>query len=365
MSGYYHKPVMPREVMELLDLKRGMTVVDCTVGGGGHARLMLRSVLPSGFLVGIDQDPEAIEAANATLKETLKDAAKDAAKDAVKDAARDAMADVVKDDMADTIIDTATDAIADAAEDLAKKPPFILIHSNFSRIKEIMRALGIQGADRALIDLGVSSHQLDEAERGFSYQRQGDLDMRMNTLSDGPKAGDIVMNSDAKELERIFSRYGEERWSRRIAEFIVRERENSPIRTTADLVEIIKKAIPAAARRDGPHPAKRCFQALRIHINNELDILEQAIADLIEILKPGGRLAVISFHSLEDRIVKETFRKNEAACACPRNMPVCVCGNKKLGRALTRKPVLPGDDEVVENPRSASAKLRVFEKGVA
>jgi 16S rRNA (cytosine1402-N4)-methyltransferase len=215
------------------------------------------------------------------------------------------------------------------------------------------------------MDLGVSSHQLDEATRGFSYQRQGELDMRMNPLSDAPTAFEVVMKSDVEELERIIRQYGEERWSKRIAEFIAAEREAAPIRTTDQLVTVIKKAIPAGARREGPHPAKRTFQALRIYINEELDILEQAISDAVGVLGQAGRLAAISFHSLEDRIIKNTFKKLATGCTCPKSMPICVCGKKEAGRILTVKPVLPGRDEVDANPRSRGAKLRVFEKGAA
>lgn len=211
-----------------------------------------------------------------------------------------------------------------------------------------------------LLDIGVSSHQLDEAERGFSYQQDAPLDMRMNP--DRPfSAYDVVNGYDEDELDRVIFTYGEERWARRIAQFIVKERENKPIETTGELVDIIKKAVPKGARKDGPHPAKRTFQAIRIEVNGELEVLQRAIDDVAARLAVGGRLCIITFHSLEDRIVKEAFRKQENPCICPPQFPVCVCGKKPLGRVITRKPILPSKEELEENPRSRSAKLRVLE----
>ena len=224
----------------------------------------------------------------------------------------------------------------------------------------ILDSLGIEKIDGMLLDIGVSSHQLDEAERGFSYQQDAPLDMRMNP--DRPfSAYDVVNGYDEDELDRVIFTYGEERWARRIAQFIVKEREAKPIETTGELVDIIKKAVPKGARKDGPHPAKRTFQAIRIEVNGELEVLQRAIDDVAARLAVGGRLCIITFHSLEDRIVKEAFRKQENPCICPPQFPVCVCGKKPLGRVITRKPILPSKEELEENPRSRSAKLRVLE----
>jgi 16S rRNA (cytosine1402-N4)-methyltransferase len=208
--------------------------------------------------------------------------------------------------------------------------------------------------------LGVSSFQLDQCNRGFSYKQDSRLDMRMN-IKDKKCAAGVVNSYSQQDLERIFLDYGEERWAARIAEFIVRERRLRPIETTGHLVEVIKKAVPHGARKDGPHPARRCFQALRIEVNGELDALKTALSDFVEALKNSARIAVITFHSLEDRIVKQEFKRFEDPCECPRSFPICVCGKKPLGRVVTRKPLLPSEQETEENPRSRSAKLRVFE----
>lgn len=224
----------------------------------------------------------------------------------------------------------------------------------------ILDSLGIEKIDGMLLDIGVSSHQLDEAERGFSYQQDAPLDMRMNRTRPF-SAYDVVNGYDEDELDRVIFTYGEERWARRIAQFIVKEREAKPIETTGELVDIIKKAVPKGARKDGPHPAKRTFQAIRIEVNGELEVLQRAIDDVAARLAVGGRLCIITFHSLEDRIVKEAFRKQENPCICPPQFPVCVCGKKPLGRVITRKPILPSKEELEENPRSRSAKLRVLE----
>ena len=234
------------------------------------------------------------------------------------------------------------------------------VRDNFGNIANILDSLGIEKIDGMLLDIGVSSHQLDEAERGFSYQQDAPLDMRMNP--DRPfSAYDVVNGYDEDELDRVIFTYGEERWARRIAQFIVKEREAKPIETTGELVDIIKKAVPKGARKDGPHPAKRTFQAIRIEVNGELEVLQRAIDDVAARLAVGGRLCIITFHSLEDRIVKEAFRKQENPCICPPQFPVCVCGKKPLGRVITRKPILPSKEELEENPRSRSAKLRVLE----
>ena len=240
------------------------------------------------------------------------------------------------------------------------KDRITFVRDNFGNIANILDSLGIEKIDGMLLDIGVSSHQLDEAERGFSYQQDAPLDMRMNP--DRPfSAYDVVNGYDEDELDRVIFTYGEERWARRIAQFIVKEREAKPIETTGELVDIIKKAVPKGARKDGPHPAKRTFQAIRIEVNGELEVLQRAIDDVAARLAVGGRLCIITFHSLEDRIVKEAFRKQENPCICPPQFPVCVCGKKPLGRVITRKPILPSKEELEENPRSRSAKLRVLE----
>ena len=266
---------------------------------------------PKTALIGIDRDPEAIEAAKKRLNE------------------------------------------------FSGRVTFV--NRNFSEIKDILNELGIEFINGAVLDLGVSSYQLDNVGRGFSYMNNAPLDMRMNR-SDDLSAYDVINRYSLDELTRIFFEYGEEKWSRRIADFIAREREKKPIETTFELVDIIKAAIPKKARLDGGHPAKRIFQAVRIEVNGELRILETAIKDFIDVLAPGGRLAVITFHSLEDRIVKQTFAALAKGCTCPKEFPVCVCGKKPQIRLLTRKPIEPGKEEIENNSRSKSAKLRVAEK---
>jgi len=221
--------------------------------------------------------------------------------------------------------------------------------------------LNIGGVDGMLIDLGVSSHPLDDPSRGFSYMHDAPLDMRMNQDA-SYNAYEVVNHMSEKDLYHVIKEYGEERWAKRVAEFIVKERLEKPIETTYELVEVIKKAIPQGARKDGPHPAKRTFQAIRIAVNRELEIIEPTINDIVEKLNTGGRLCIITFHSLEDRIVKQAYKKLENPCTCPSNMPICVCGKKPMVKIITRKPILPSIEEVEENPRSRSAKLRIIEK---
>ena len=306
---FHHISVLLNECIDNLNIKPDGIYVDGTMGGGGHS-LEIAKRLTTGRLICIDQDPNAHEAAGKRLAEY--------------------------------------------------KDRITFVRDNFGNIKSILDSLGIEKIDGMLLDIGVSSHQLDEAERGFSYQQDAPLDMRMNP--DRPfSAYDVVNGYDEDELDRVIFTYGEERWSRRIAQFIVRERENKPIETTGELVDIIKKAVPKGARKDGPHPAKRTFQAIRIEVNGELEVLQRAIDDVAARLAVGGRLCIITFHSLEDRIVKEAFRKQENPCICPPQFPVCVCGKKPLGRVITRKPILPSKEELEENPRSRSAKLRVLE----
>ena len=306
---FHHISVLLNECIDNLNIKPDGIYVDGTMGGGGHS-LEIAKRLTTGRLICIDQDPNAHEAAGKRLAEY--------------------------------------------------KDRITFVRDNFGNIKSILDSLGIEKIDGMLLDIGVSSHQLDEAERGFSYQQDAPLDMRMNP--DRPfSAYDVVNGYDEDELDRVIFTCGEERWARRIAQFIVKERENKPIETTGELVDIIKKAVPKGARKDGPHPAKRTFQAIRIEVNGELEVLQRAIDDVAARLAVGGRLCIITFHSLEDRIVKEAFRKQENPCICPPQFPVCVCGKKPLGRVITRKPILPSKEELEENPRSRSAKLRVLE----
>ena len=306
---FHHISVLLNECIDNLNITPDGIYVDGTMGGGGHS-LEIAKRLTTGRLICIDQDPNAHEAAGKRLAEY--------------------------------------------------KDRITFVRDNFGNIANILDSLGIEKIDGMLLDIGVSSHQLDEAERGFSYQQDAPLDMRMNP--DRPfSAYDVVNGYDEDELDRVIFTYGEERWARRIAQFIVKERENKPIETTGELVDIIKKAVPKGARKDGPHPAKRTFQAIRIEVNGELEVLQRAIDDVAARLAVGGSLCIITFHSLEDRIVKEAFRKQENPCICPPQFPVCVCGKKPLGRVITRKPILPSKEELEENPRSRSAKLRVLE----
>ena len=306
---FHHISVLLNECIDNLNIRPDGIYVDGTMGGGGHS-LEIAKRLTTGRLICIDQDPNAHEAAGKRLAEY--------------------------------------------------KDRITFVRDNFGNIKSILDSWGIEKIDGMLLDIGVSSHQLDEAERGFSYQQDAPLDMRMNP--DRPfSAYDVVNGYDEDELDRVIFTYGEERWARRIAQFIVKEREAKPIETTGELVDIIKKAVPKGARKDGPHPAKRTFQAIRIEVNGELEVLQRAIDDVAARLAVGGRLCIITFHSLEDRIVKEAFRKQENPCICPPQFPVCVCGKKPLGRVITRKPILPSKEELEENPRSRSAKLRVLE----
>lgn len=310
--SFHHKPVLLQEVLEQLDPSPGKVMIDCTAGGGGHSRALLERLLPDGRLLALDQDVEAI----AALRETLRDF----------------------DDR-----------------------NYQIVHSNFINLKNIAADMGLQDVDGILFDLGVSSHQLDEQERGFSYQQDAPLDMRMDR-SQPETAARLVNEASQEELYRIIAAYGEEKWARRIAAFIVAARRQAKIETTHQLVDIIKAAVPKGARQGGPHPAKRTFQALRIAVNDELGILAGALQQGLQLLKPGGRIAVITFHSLEDRIVKKTIEEWARGCICPKDLPACVCGRKPLVKRILPKPVTPGQTELTGNPRSRSAKLRVVEK---
>jgi len=307
---FKHISVLFEESIEALKIKSDGIYADGTLGGGGHSHGILSSN-DGCTLIGIDQDKEAIAAATKRLEEF-------------------------------------SDRVT-------------IVNRNFSEIKDILEELGIDKIDGAVLDLGVSSYQLDNAERGFSYMHDAALDMRMNTSS--PKSAyDVVNSYSCEELTRIFYEYGEEKWSKRIAEFICERRAEKSIETTYELVDIIKAAIPKKARMEGGHPAKRVFQAIRIEVNNELGILEGAIRDFVASLKKGGRLAIITFHSLEDRIVKQTFAELAKGCTCPKEFPVCMCGKTPEIKVISRKPVLPSEKEIEENSRSKSAKLRIAEK---
>lgn len=307
---FKHISVLLDKSIEYLGVKDNGVYVDGTLGGGGHSYKLLSSNEKC-RLIGIDQDKEAISAAKKRL-------------------------------------DVFSDRI-------------MLVNNNFCRIKEILKSLHTDKIDGALLDLGVSSYQLDNASRGFSYMHDAPLDMRMNA-DGGKSAYDVINSYSEEELSRIFFEYGEEKWSKRVAQFITEYRKKKNVETTFELVEIIKAAIPKGAREEGGHPAKRIFQAVRIEVNNELGILEQSIKDFTEALNKNGRLAIITFHSLEDRIVKKTFANLAKGCTCPKSFPVCVCGNKPSVKIITRKPILPDDAEIENNSRSKSAKLRVIEK---
>ncbi|CAH2212739.1 16S rRNA (cytosine(1402)-N(4))-methyltransferase RsmH [Tepidibacter aestuarii] len=308
---FNHVSVLLDECIENLNIKPDGVYIDGTLGGAGHSGEIAKRLGESGMLIAFDQDINAINVAKERLK---------------------------------------------AYEGRVK-----FVHSNFVNLKDELEKLGIEHIDGILMDLGVSSHQLDERERGFSYMQDADLDMRMD-IRNPLTAEYIVNNYSEDELDRIIKLYGEENWSRRIAKFIVEKREENYIKTTGELVDIIKRAIPKKARIDGPHPAKRTFQALRIEVNNELDIIDKTIEDAASIMNPKGRICVITFHSLEDRIVKNVYKKLYTDCICPKELPICQCDEERVVKIITRKPILPTDQEIEFNPRSRSAKLRVAEK---
>ncbi len=308
---FHHVSVLLNECIDGLNIKPDGVYVDCTMGGAGHSKEIVKKLSSEGLFIGIDQDINAINTAKERLNE---------------------YSDRVK-----------------------------FIHSNFENIKSELEKLGITKIDGVLADLGVSSHQLDEADRGFSYMQDAPLDMRMDVRSEF-SAYDVVNSYSEDELNRIIKEYGEENWSRRIAKFIVEARKESPIKNTGELVEIIKKAIPKKARIDGPHPAKRTFQAIRIEVNNELGVITSLIRDVASIMNIGGRICIITFHSLEDRIVKNEFKYLATDCICPPELPICQCDKEKEVKVITRKPTLPSKEEIEVNPRSRSAKLRVAEK---
>ena len=307
---FKHKSVLLNETIDGLNIKPDVIYVDGTLGGGGHAYEVCRRLGEKGSIVGIDQDAAAIEAASARLK------------------------------------------------DFGEK--VTIVRSNYCDMKSKLHELGIDKVDGIVLDLGVSSYQLDTAERGFSYREDAPLDMRMDTRQK-MTARDIVNDYTEADLYRVIRDYGEDKFAKNIAKHIVQARAVKPVETTAELSEIIRASIPMKFQKKSGHPAKRTFQAIRIELNRELDVLRDSLDDMIDLLNPGGRLCIITFHSLEDRIVKSAFRKNENPCTCPPDFPVCVCGKKSKGSIITKKPILPSEEELEYNSRSKSAKLRIFE----
>lgn len=308
---FKHTSVLLEETIDNLHIKPEGIYVDGTLGGGGHSGRIASELAGAGRLIGIDQDEAAIEAAGARLK--------------------------------------------------PYEERVTLIRDNYCNARQVLMGLGIDKVDGIVLDLGVSSFQLDNAERGFSYKYDTALDMRMDQRQ-ALTAADIINNYDEMRLYHVIKDYGEEQFAKNIAKHIVCARKDKPIETTGELNEIIKAAIPAKMRAAGGHPSKRTFQAIRIECNRELDVLKESLDDFIEMLNPGGRICIITFHSLEDRIVKTSFRKNENPCTCPPDFPVCVCGQVSKGKVITRKPILPSGEELAVNKRSKSAKLRVFER---
>jgi 16S rRNA (cytosine1402-N4)-methyltransferase len=308
---FKHKSVLLEETIRGLNIKPDGIYVDGTLGGAGHALEVCKKLSAKGRFIGIDQDQDAIVAASERLGEYR---------------------------------DRTT-----------------IIRSNYCNMTEELHRLGIRQVDGILLDLGVSSYQLDNAQRGFTYREDVPLDMRMDQRQD-KTARDIVNDYTEMELFRMIRDYGEDKFARNIAKHIVMARQDAPIETTGQLNEIIKRAIPMKVRATGGHPSKRTYQAIRIELNRELEVLQESLDAMIDMLGDGGRICIITFHSLEDRIVKNIFRRNENPCTCPPNFPVCVCGNKSKGRVITRKPILPSEEEQTENSRSKSAKLRIFER---
>ncbi len=308
---FSHVSVLLEETIDQLHIRPDGIYVDGTLGGGGHACEVCRRLSEKGRLIGIDQDADAIAAAGERLQEY--------------------------------------------------KDRVTIVRSNYCNMREELHRLGIEKVDGIVLDLGVSSYQLDAADRGFTYRTDAPLDMRMDQRQT-KTARDIVNGYSEQELFRVIRDYGEERFAGNIARNIVAQREKKPIETTAELTEIIRSSIPVKNQIGKGHPAKRTFQAIRIELNRELEVLRDTLDDMIDLLNPGGRICIITFHSLEDRIVKTIFKTNENPCTCPSNFPVCVCGKKPKGRTVSRKPILPGEEELAHNKRSKSAKLRVFER---
>ena len=310
---FRHVSVLLQETVDSLNVKEDGIYIDCTIGGGGHSLKIAKLLKPEkgALLIGLDQDADAVAAATNRLKDY--------------------------------------------------SGLLSIVQSNFGNIAAVCKELRIDKVDGILLDLGVSSYQLDEGQRGFSYMDDAPLDMRMdrrNPLS----AYEVVNGYDEDRLFRIIKDYGEERFAKSIARNIVNRREKEPLRTTFDLRDVVEASIPKRSKITGGHPAKRTFQAVRIEVNQELSVLSNTLDTMIELLNPGGRICIITFHSLEDRIVKQAFKRNENPCTCPPDFPVCVCGKKSKGRVITKKPILPSEEEMESNPRSRSAKLRVFER---
>ena len=315
-SEYRHTPVLLAECLEYLELQTQHVFVDATLGGAGHSFEAARQLGREGTLVGIDQDEVALAAARAKLETLPEDA----------------------------------------------RPDLELLRGNFGDLDRLLTSVEVPGIDAILFDLGVSSVQIDTPSRGFSFKENGPLDMRMDPGKQTLNAAEIINTYNAADLTRVIRTYSDEKWASRIAEYVVRAREKAPIETSEQLVDVIKAAIPASARRAGGHPAKRTFQALRIEVNSELDVLASGLEAAVRWLNPGGRLVVISYHSLEDRIVKDVFNSCANRCTCPPDLPVCVCGKKPILEILTRKPLLPSAAEIERNSRARSAKLRVARK---
>lgn len=308
---FKHRSVLLEETIEGLQIRKDGVYVDGTLGGGGHTWEVCKRLGEKGSIVGIDQDQAAVTAASIRLK------------------------------------------------DFGEK--VTIVRSNYCDMKSVLQQLQIDKVDGIILDLGVSSYQLDAAERGFSYREEAPLDMRMDTRQE-KTARDIVNGYSEAELFRVIRDYGEEKFARNIAKNTVEQRKKGDICTTEELTQIIRRSIPMKFQKKGGHPSKRTFQAIRIELNKELEVLRESLDQMIELLTPGGRLCIITFHSLEDRIVKNAFRKNENPCICPPDFPVCVCGQTSRGKVITKKPILPSDKEMEENSRSKSAKLRIFQK---
>lgn len=308
---FKHISVLLDETIDGLDIKPDGIYVDGTLGGGGHSYEILRRLSPKGRLIGIDQDGEALKAAGERLKKF--------------------------------------------------ENQITLVRSNYCEIDKVLKELNVEKVDGILLDIGVSSYQLDNLERGFSYKSDAPLDMRMDTRQE-LTAADVVNTYSENELFKIIKDYGEDKFAKNIAKHIVLARKEKPLETTKELSEVIKRAIPMKVQAKGGHPAKKTFQAIRIEVNQELTVLKESIDKMIDLLKPNGRICIITFHSLEDRIVKTKFRENENPCTCPPNFPVCVCGKKSKGKVITRKPIIPSEDEIEENKRAKSSKLRIFER---